>query len=120
MGLHGRYAEFTCNFHVEQLIDSQDPVFAGHYPHFAIYPGALLVDRMWRAVLHHAAMSGVKLALTKVQRVNFHHPVFPGTKISLKCTCEYPLKVPLCVRLEVMTDRSIATARMEFGVVHAD
>lgn len=115
-----RSAQLACDFHVEQFIDSKDPVFAGHYPHFPIYPGALLVERMRLAVQKHAAASGVKLALTKIQRVNFHHPVFPETKIALKCATVSWVEGTLRLSLEVVTNRPIATAKMDFKAMHTN
>lgn len=111
-------SELTCDFHVEQLIDLKDPVFAGHYSHFPIYPGTLLVERMRLAVQQHAAASGIKLVLTKIQRINFHHPVFPGAKISLKCTTVSWVGATLRLNLEVVTNRPIATAKMDFEAVN--
>lgn len=117
--MQGICRELEYDFQVEQLIESNDPVFAGHYPHLAIYPGALLVERMRRAVLRHGATSGVKLALTKIQRVNFHYPVFPGTKIALICKTLSSVDQTLCLSLQVTASRLIATAKMDFEVVPA-
>src|SRR5438270_12038793 len=65
-------------------VDPQDPLFAGHYPGFPIYPGVCLIELVYRSVLAASALSGTDLVLTAVRSMRFQSPVLPGEEITAR------------------------------------
>lgn len=81
-------------------ITISDPVFAGHFPQRAIYPGVLLIEIAGQTagIVQQAGadvtgredggepapMAGV---LGRVKRFTFHHPVTPGDVLSCQVQC---------------------------------
>lgn len=78
----------------ERYIDINDPVFAGHFPEFAVYPGVLLVEIMAQTGLclahfiknntveihpKHDKLSGF---FTRIHNASFIKPVLPGNTIT--------------------------------------
>lgn len=71
-------------------IPKDHPVFAGHFPHVAIWPGVYLIEGMNQTAGLHALnfaknSSGTDVDLTKiitfvtsVDKVKFRQPCFPG------------------------------------------
>lgn len=63
------------------------PVFAGHYPHFALLPGVFTLEAVHRAVERHAAdTGGPPPRLTLVRSARFAAPVLPGDTLVVDCT----------------------------------
>jgi len=83
-------------------LDSDHPVFAGHFPGHPIVPGVLLLDRTQRAV-----ESATGLVLTGLPAAKFFSPAAPGDPLEL----EYEVAGAL-VRFEIRCGmRTIANGR---------
>ncbi|WP_432037678.1 3-hydroxyacyl-ACP dehydratase FabZ family protein [Streptomyces cucumeris] len=64
-------------------IDAAEPVFAGHYPDFPIFPGVCVVECAHRAAL---ATAPEPVALAAVDSARFGGAVHPGDTLDLKLT----------------------------------
>jgi 3-hydroxyacyl-[acyl-carrier-protein] dehydratase len=64
-------------------IDPRDPVFAGHYPGFPVYPGAYMM-----AVVDHTvrASTGLDLEMSAMRQAKFRSPVYPGDRVTVEVT----------------------------------
>ena len=67
----------TATYHV----GADEPVLAGHFPGFPIFPGVCLIECTHQAALLHFP-AGTTLAA--VERVRFHAPVFPGDDVTVR------------------------------------
>jgi len=65
------------------LADPGNPLFAGHYPGFPIFPGVCLIECVHRSVLLAAAARGRRLALDQVRSSRFRAPAFPGDHLGV-------------------------------------
>jgi 3-hydroxyacyl-[acyl-carrier-protein] dehydratase len=64
------------------LVDPGNPLFAGHYPGFPIFPGVCLIECVHRSVLGAAEARGRWLALDQVRSTKFLAPAFPGDRLT--------------------------------------
>jgi 3-hydroxyacyl-[acyl-carrier-protein] dehydratase len=64
---------------VPLTLESDHPVFAGHFPGRPIVPGVLLLDRTQRAV-----ESATGLVLTGLPAAKFFSPATPGDRLELE------------------------------------
>ncbi|MEU8824313.1 hypothetical protein [Streptomyces sp. NPDC048636] len=64
-------------------IDAAEPVFAGHYPDFPIFPGVCVVECAHRAAL---ATAPEPVALAAVDSARFGGAVYPGDLLDLELT----------------------------------
>ncbi|WP_329618539.1 3-hydroxyacyl-ACP dehydratase FabZ family protein [Streptomyces sp. S465] len=64
-------------------VDASEPVFAGHYPDFPIFPGVCVVECAHRAALSTAPEP---VALAAVDSARFSGAVYPGDVIDLRLT----------------------------------
>jgi 3-hydroxyacyl-[acyl-carrier-protein] dehydratase len=65
-------------------IDPDEPVFAGHYPDFPIFPGVCVVECVHRAAL--ATAPGAPLSLAALETARFVGAVFPGDVLTVDGT----------------------------------
>ncbi|WP_424187021.1 3-hydroxyacyl-ACP dehydratase FabZ family protein [Actinokineospora sp. G85] len=63
------------------VIEPDEPVFAGHYPGFPIFPGMCVVECVHRAGLLLAPDEAGDLVLAGMESVRFLTPVFPGDEL---------------------------------------
>jgi 3-hydroxymyristoyl/3-hydroxydecanoyl-(acyl carrier protein) dehydratase len=71
-------------------VDPDEPVLAGHFPGFPIFPGIALLERAHQTVLGTPGGptpgAGELLDLTAVRRARFQQPVFPGDELRTVAT----------------------------------
>ena len=60
-------------------VDASEPVFAGHYVGFPIFPGVCLIELAHRSAL---ATAPHELELASVDAARFLSPVFPGDRVT--------------------------------------
>lgn len=66
-------------------IDETEPLFAGHYPDFPIFPGVCIVDCVYRSVIAVARCAGLALPrLAAVESTRFLGAVYPGDLLSME------------------------------------
>ncbi|MFD1147571.1 3-hydroxyacyl-ACP dehydratase FabZ family protein [Saccharothrix hoggarensis] len=64
-------------------IDPDNPIFAGHYPGFPIFPGVGLVECVHRSALA-TAPEGRDLELAAIASTRFTGPTFPGDELTVR------------------------------------
>ena len=64
------------------LVSPQEPVFAGHYPGFPIFPGVCIVECVLRSARLAPPRPGLRLAA--VESTRFRTPVFPGDTLTIE------------------------------------
>lgn len=65
------------------VVDPDNPLFAGHYPGFPIFPGVCLMECVHHGVLLAAAERKEEMALASVRATRFLNPAFPGDRLDL-------------------------------------
>lgn len=66
-------------------IRATEPVFAGHYPDFPIFPGVCIVDCVQRSALAVAERCGMgEPRLTAVESTRFLGGVYPGDLLTVR------------------------------------
>lgn len=66
-------------------IAASEPVFAGHYPHFPIFPGVCVVECVQRSALAVAERCGLpEPRLLAVESTRFLGPVRPGDLLTVR------------------------------------
>lgn len=63
-------------------VDADEPAFAGHYPGFAIFPGACVLEYLHRATLA-GDFGDEQWELLKMKTVRFVGPVFAGDVLTI-------------------------------------
>ncbi|MEV6521570.1 hypothetical protein AB0M43_06520 [Longispora sp. NPDC051575] len=95
-------------------VDPADPIFAGHYPDFPIYPGVCLVEFVNASAHALALMIGREVELTGVESVRFHHPVFPGDTVTARVDLVERAGGWRCSAALSSGDTGIATVRLAY------
>lgn len=68
-------------------LQHDDPIFAGHYPHFAIFPGVLVFEAFAQAIRHFAEKNGQPLLrVNRIKSLRFLKSLHPGDtyKVTVK------------------------------------
>jgi 3-hydroxyacyl-[acyl-carrier-protein] dehydratase len=62
-------------------VDATEPVFAGHYPGFPIFPGVCLIEFAHRSAQCTPPHGAGSIKLTMVSSARFLSPVYPGDRL---------------------------------------
>lgn len=90
----------------EMRIDASEPVFAGHYPDFPIFPGVCVVECVHKSALA-TAPAGAALTLAALDSARFVGAVFPGDVLGIDITWTALEDGWKCAAL-ASTDRGVA------------
>lgn len=90
----------------EIRIDASEPVFAGHYPDFPIFPGVCVVECVHKSALA-TAPARAALTLVALDSARFVGAVFPGDVLGIDITWTALDDGWKCVAL-ASTDRGVA------------
>ncbi|RDI17658.1 FabA-like protein [Rhodococcus sp. AG1013] len=66
-------------FEGSMVVDPDDPIFAGHYPGFPIYPGVCLAEVAHRVAL--TALGRPDIRLAEIESSRFLYPIAPGDRL---------------------------------------
>jgi 3-hydroxyacyl-[acyl-carrier-protein] dehydratase len=64
-------------------VDPDNPLFAGHYPGFPIFPGVCLIEAVHQSVLLAADRLGRDVRLSEIRGTRFLAPAFPGDDLDV-------------------------------------
>jgi 3-hydroxyacyl-[acyl-carrier-protein] dehydratase len=64
------------------LVDPDNPLFAGHYLGFPIFPGVCLIECVHQSVLRAADARGRQMTLDQLRSTRFLAPAFPGDQLT--------------------------------------
>ncbi|MFC9861646.1 MULTISPECIES: 3-hydroxyacyl-ACP dehydratase FabZ family protein [unclassified Streptomyces] len=76
--------KWSASFAVEVTAD--EPVFAGHYPHFPIFPGVCVLECVRHAAESATPPDAGELRLAAVESGRFLGPVHPGDVMTVELT----------------------------------
>ncbi len=97
-------------------VAGSEPVFAGHYPGFPIFPGVCLVECAHRSALATAPDPGQDLRLEALESSRFLGPVFPGDLVTVELSWT-PAGPAWKCRADVLTERGTAAkVRLRYRV----
>lgn len=97
-------------------VDITEPVFAGHYPDFPIFPGVCVVESVHRSALATVPEPSGAVTLTDVESARFLGAVYPGDVLRMDLTWKSDSPDWLCLA-KASTDRGeVATVRLRYRV----
>ncbi|WP_326686076.1 MULTISPECIES: hypothetical protein [unclassified Streptomyces] len=67
---------------VHLTVSPNEPVFAGHYPGFPVFPGVCLLDFVYRGALAVVPEPERPWRLDAVEKARFLKPVLPGDRLT--------------------------------------
>ncbi|WP_422770157.1 3-hydroxyacyl-ACP dehydratase FabZ family protein [Plantactinospora sp. WMMC1484] len=70
-------------------VDPGDPVFAGHFPGFALLPGVYLVELVGQTVRAALRGAGYRPELAALDRCRFLSPVAPGDPLRIEVAMQW-------------------------------
>ena len=94
------------------VVGQDEPVLAGHYPGFPIFPGVCLVECAHRSAGAFAARAGRRLRLTCVESTRFLAPVFPGDEVLTRMRVQEVEGGWRCRAELSVGERPVATVRL--------
>ncbi|MEU1883540.1 hypothetical protein ABZ470_40055 [Streptosporangium sp. NPDC020072] len=65
------------------VVDPDEPMFAGHYPGFPVFPAVGMLEFVDRAL---RASFGADLTLSEIVSARFLSPVLPGDELTVRAT----------------------------------
>ncbi|MEU9481774.1 hypothetical protein [Streptomyces sp. NPDC048191] len=97
------------------LVDHDNPIFAGHYPGFPIFPGVCLIECAHHSVLLAAHALGREPALAAVRGTRFLSPAFPGDVLDLTVRITSRAGHWECDARITRTEQDIARIRLRYA-----
>ena len=101
-----------------------EPIFASHFPDFAIMPGVLLVECMAQASLlllricHSSKFSSGKLGVLGSVKARFLRPAVPGDQLIIDATIEKVVGRGVLVNTTITCNsNTVANGTLSFGFV---
>jgi len=105
-------------------VSGNEPVFAGHFPDFAIMPGVLIIEAMAQAsiILFKKSLSATIekdkiFLLASISNARFTKPVFPGDQIFIEILVEKIVSKGAIVQASAKVNETVvAKANLTFGI----
>ena len=110
-------ADAAC-FRAEVSIDPAEPVFAGHYPGFPVFPGVCLVELVRLAAFACLPETAVGWRLAAVESCRFLRPVRPGGRLTIDAEWTAGGEGRCCST--VLTDERGVVARIRLRLAAGD
>lgn len=95
-------------------VDPDEPVFAGHYPGFPIFPGMCVVELVHRGALLTAPAEAGELTMAAMESVRFVAPVFPGDELSVTVEWKKDRDQWRCAARAKVAGRDAAVVRLRY------
>jgi 3-hydroxyacyl-[acyl-carrier-protein] dehydratase len=92
-------------------VDPGEPVLAGHYPDFPIFPGICLIEFAHRSAQSAPPAEAGGIELAAVDRARFLSPVYPGDRLEVSLSWALKDGDWRC-SAKVSTDRSGKAAQL--------
>ena len=80
-------------------VTANEPVFTGHFPHYPVMPGVLILESMAQAAAilsfvsaGHKAQDDALYYFAGIDKARFKRPVIPGDQMRLEVTVERELR----------------------------
>lgn len=80
-------------------VSANEPVFTGHFPHYPVMPGVLILEAMAQAAAilsfvsaDHKAQQDALYYFAGIDRARFKRPVIPGDQLRLEVSLERELR----------------------------
>jgi 3-hydroxyacyl-[acyl-carrier-protein] dehydratase len=80
-------------------VSANEPVFTGHFPHYPVMPGVLIIESMAQAAAilsfvtaGHKAQSDTLYYFAGIDKARFKRPVIPGDQMRLEIALERELR----------------------------
>ena len=95
-------------------VSPDEPVFAGHYPGFPIFPGMCVVELVHRAALETAPAEAGELTMAAMESVRFVAPVFPGDRLTVTVDWKSDRDQWRCAARATMDGRDAAVVKLRY------
>lgn len=80
-------------------VSANEPVFSGHFPHYPVMPGVLIIESMAQAAAilsfvsnDHRAQADTLYYFAGIDRARFKRPVVPGDQMRLEVELEREMR----------------------------
>jgi 3-hydroxyacyl-[acyl-carrier-protein] dehydratase len=102
------------NNEVTITINPDEPVFAGHYPGFPIFPGMCVVEVVHRGALLTAPTEAGELTMAALESARFMTPVFPGDELTVVIEWKQDRGHWHCSAKARVADRKVASVKLRY------
>jgi 3-hydroxyacyl-[acyl-carrier-protein] dehydratase len=104
-----------------RYLREDNAVFNGHFPHFPLMPGVLLIEALAQTGAVMMALderkwkigedfddkfSTTMLGVLGESKMRFKRPVFPETRLSLHAEVDWQIKTSLCIKVKAQDELS--------------